>query len=38
MTALLAADFDRIIIGHGRVVERDGKSLLRRALEDVGLL
>ena len=38
MTALLAADFDRIIVGHGRVVERDGKALLRRALEDVGLL
>jgi hypothetical protein len=38
MTALLAADFNRIIVGHGRVVGRDGKSLLRRALEDVGLL
>ena len=38
MTALLAADFDRIIVGHGRVVERDGKALLRRAVEDVSLL
>jgi hypothetical protein len=38
MTALLNAEFDRIIVGHGRVIERDGKALLRRALEDVGLL
>jgi hypothetical protein len=38
MTALLTADFDRIIVGHGRVIERDAKALLRRALEDVGLL
>jgi hypothetical protein len=38
MTALLSLDFDRIIVGHGRVIERDGKALLRRALEDVGLL
>ena len=38
MTALLTADFDRIIVGHGRVIERDGKALLRRALEDAGLL
>jgi hypothetical protein len=38
MTALLTADFDRIIVGHGRVVDRDGKALLRRALEGAGLL
>ena len=38
MTALLTLDFDRIIVGHGRVIERGGKALLRRALEDVGLL
>jgi hypothetical protein len=38
MTTLLTADFDRIIVGHGRVIERDGKALLRRALEDVSLL
>jgi hypothetical protein len=38
MTAVLAADFDRIIVGHGRVIERDGKPLLRRALGDAGVL
>ncbi len=38
MTAVLAADFDRIIVGHGRVIERDGKALLRRALDDAGVL
>jgi hypothetical protein len=37
MTPILAADFDRIIVGHGRIVERNGKALLRRALEDAGL-
>jgi hypothetical protein len=37
MAPVLAADFDRIIVGHGRIVERDGKALLRRALEDAGL-
>jgi hypothetical protein len=37
MEPILAADFDRIIVGHGRIVERDGKALLRRALEDAGL-
>ena len=38
MTAVLAADFDRIIVGHGRVIEQHGKALLRRALDDAGLL
>ena len=38
MTALLTTDFDRIIVGHGRVIERDGKPLLKRALEDADLL
>jgi hypothetical protein len=37
MAPVLAADFDRIIVGHGRIVERGGKALLRRALEDAGL-
>jgi hypothetical protein len=38
LAPILAADFDRIIVGHGRTVERDGKALLRRALDDAGLL
>ena len=38
MTTVLAADFDRIIVGHGRVIERDGKALLKRALDDAGVL
>ncbi|HEY5812104.1 MAG TPA: hypothetical protein VIT23_05585 [Terrimicrobiaceae bacterium] len=37
MSAILSANFDRIIVGHGRVIERDGKALLSRALADVGL-
>jgi hypothetical protein len=35
---VLAEDFDRIIVGHGQVIETDGKTLLRRAIEDAGLL
>jgi len=34
MESVLAADFDRIIVGHGEVVETNGKALLRRALDD----
>jgi len=34
---ILAADFDRIIVGHGQVIERDGKALLTRALADAGV-
>ncbi len=34
----LAADFDRIIVGHGGVIETDGKGLLRQALADAGIL
>ncbi|HYF36722.1 MAG TPA: hypothetical protein VD994_15610 [Prosthecobacter sp.] len=30
-------DFDRIIVGHGEVIECDGKALLQRALADAGL-
>lgn len=37
MDEVLRRDFDRIIVGHGRVIERDGKSLLTRALADAGL-
>ena len=35
---VLAADFDRIIVGHGRVIDSQGKELLRRALADSHLL
>lgn len=35
---VLAADFDRIIVGHGEVLETNGKALLRRGLDDAGLL
>jgi hypothetical protein len=34
---IMAADFDRIIVGHGEVIEQDGKALLARALADAGL-
>jgi hypothetical protein len=37
METILAMDFDRIIVGHGRVIERDGKALLTRALADAGV-
>lgn len=33
---LMARDFDRVIVAHGEVIERDGKALLRRALADAG--
>lgn len=35
---ILEQDFDRIIVGHGRVIESHGKALLLRALEDAGVL
>jgi hypothetical protein len=38
LAGILAADFDRIIVGHGRVIERDGKAILRRTLDDAGFL
>lgn len=34
---LLAKDFDRIIVGHGNVIEANGKELLIRGLEDAGV-
>lgn len=37
ISSLLAHDFDRVIVGHGRVIERDGRPLLRRALEEAGV-
>lgn len=35
---VLEADFDRIVVGHGEVIEQDGKALLRRALVDAKVL
>ena len=37
LVPVMAADFDRIIVGHGSVIERDGKALLARALADAGV-
>ncbi|WAC20752.1 hypothetical protein OVA24_05070 [Luteolibacter sp. SL250] len=34
---LLEKDFDRIIVGHGNVIETDGKALLVRGLRDAGV-
>jgi hypothetical protein len=35
---ILQQDFDRIITGHGEVIESNGKALLQRALSDAGLV
>ena len=35
---MLESDFDRVIVGHGEVIESDGKVALRRALMDAKLL
>jgi hypothetical protein len=35
---LLKADFDRVIVGHGELIESDGQAALRRALIDAKLL
>lgn len=34
MATILAQDFDRIIVGHGDIIETQGKALLKQALED----
>lgn len=34
---VFAADFDRIIPGHGELIERNGKALLERAMQDAGI-
>jgi hypothetical protein len=34
---VFAADFDRIIVGHGDVIETGGKAALRQALAEAGL-
>ena len=37
MASICALDFDRIIVGHGSVIERNGKAILSGALEGAGL-
>ena len=36
LATILGWDFDRVIVGHGDVIERDGKTKLRAALEAAG--
>ncbi len=36
LTSILEWDFDRVIVGHGDVIEQDGKAKLRTALADAG--
>jgi hypothetical protein len=38
LEAILAWDFDRIILAHGEIVSSGGKALLREAFERVGVL
>ncbi len=38
LATILGWDFDRMIVGHGDVIERDGKAKLRGALEAAGFL
>lgn len=35
---VLDLDFDRIIVGHGGMVESDGKAMLQRAMADAGII
>ncbi len=37
MSEILEWDFERIILGHGQIIERDGRGRLRSALRDAGL-
>lgn len=37
ISKILSKDFDRIIVGHGHVIETDGKNLLQRGLKDAGV-
>lgn len=37
MAKVMESDFDRIIVGHGEVIESGGKALLKRALTDAGV-
>ncbi|RYD34478.1 MAG: hypothetical protein EOP86_10915 [Verrucomicrobiaceae bacterium] len=36
LTAILAWDFDRVVVGHGDVIESGGKARLRTALAEAG--
>jgi hypothetical protein len=36
LSQLMALDFDRIIVGHGNVIQSEGKVLLRSGLRDAG--
>jgi hypothetical protein len=38
LNRILEADFDRVIVGHGEIIETNGKAVLRRALMDAKLL
>lgn len=38
METIFAQDFDRLIVGHGNVVETNGKALLQRGLQDAGMM
>jgi hypothetical protein len=38
LARVLEADFDRIVVGHGDVIETNGKALLQRALDDAKVL
>ncbi len=33
----MAADFDQIIVGHGEVIEKNGKTPPAQALTDAGI-
>jgi hypothetical protein len=36
LATILGWDFDRVIVGHGEVIEHDGKAKLRTALDAAG--
>jgi len=38
MTKILQQDFDRLIVGHGNVIDSDGKAQLQRGLRDAGVM
>lgn len=38
IATILAQDFDRIIVGHGEIIETGGQALLQRGLQDAGVL
>ena len=38
LDAMMAWDFDRVIVGHGEIIESDGKRQAAEALREVGYL